>query len=259
MMKIFDTHCHINSKEYDEILEDVISRAHQQNVTDMLVIGTDVESSKKAIELASKHQGLYASIGIFPIDLDYMKDGDLEILDKLASNIHVKAIGEVGLDYYHEGINKEKQKKYFKYFIEFADKHKLPLIIHTRDADLDTLTILKENKHLINNGGIMHCFSGSKEMAKEYIKLGFYISFAGPLTFKNADRTREVAKSIPLDRVLVETDSPYLTPVPFRGKMNEPKNTYYTLEMLASLHNLSIEEMANITYSNSKKVLKINE
>ena len=146
-----------------------------------------------------------------------------------------------------------------KKYKEFADKHNLPLIIHTRDADLDTLTILKENKHLINNGGIMHCYSGSKEMAKEYIKLGFYISFAGPLTFKNADRTREVAKSIPLDRILVETDSPYLTPVPFRGKMNEPKNTYYTLEMLASLHNLSIEEMANITYNNSKKVLKINE
>lgn len=258
-MRIFDTHCHINSEEYDNILEEVINRAHNQNVSDMMIIGTDLNSSKKAIEIATKYDNLYASIGIFLTDLARMKDNDLEELEKLAIHKKVKAVGEVGLDYHYDEINKEQQKEYFVYFLKLANKYHLPVIIHTRDADLDTLTILKENKNLLQDGGIMHCFSGSKEMAKEYIKLGFYISFAGPITFKNADRTREVVQSIPLDRLLVETDSPYLTPVPFRGKMNEPKNTYYTLEMMAKLHNLSIEEMASITYNNSLKVFKIYE
>lgn len=258
-MKIFDTHCHINSEEYDDILDEVIERAHNQNVTDMMVIGTDVKSSLKAIEIANKHKNVYASIGVFPTDLVNMGENDLEILEKLASNPSVKAVGEVGLDYHYDEINKEQQKEYFRYFLRFANKHHLPVIIHTRDADLDTLTILKEHKHLLQDCGIMHCFSGSKEMAKEYVKLGFYISFAGPLTFKNAERTREVAKSIPLDRILVETDSPYLTPVPYRGKMNEPKNTYYTLEMMAKIHDISMEEMANITYKNSLKVFKLYE
>lgn len=258
-MRIFDTHCHINSEEYDNILEEVINRAHNQNVSDIMIIGTDLNSSKKAIEIATKYDNLYASIGIFPTDLARMKDNDLEEIEKLAIHKKVKAVGEVGLDYHYDEINKAQQKEYFVYFLKLANKYHLPVIIHTRDADLDTLTILKENKNLLQDGGIMHCFSGSKEMAKEYIKLGFYISFAGPITFKNADRTREVVQSIPLDRLLVETDSPYLTPVPFRGKMNEPKNTYYTLEMMAKLHNLSIEEMASITYNNSLKVFKIYE
>ncbi len=258
-MKIFDTHCHINSEEYDVILEEVIARAHNQSVTNMMVIGTDVKSSLKAIEIANNHNGIYASIGIFPTDLAKMGEKDLEVLENIVNNPNVKAIGEVGLDYHYDEINKAQQKEYFKYFLKFANQHHLPIIIHTRDADLDTLTILKENKHLIQDGGIMHCFSGSKEMAKEYIKLGFYISFAGPLTFKNAERTREVAKNIPLDRILVETDSPYLTPVPYRGKMNEPKNTYYTLEMMAKIHGLSIDEMADITYKNSMKVFKLYE
>lgn len=258
-MKIFDTHCHINSEEYDDILEEVIERANNQNVTDMMVIGTDIKSSLKAIEIANNHKNIYASIGIFPTDLAKMKENDLEILEKIASNPSVKAVGEVGLDYHYDEINKEQQKEYFQYFLRFANKHHLPVIIHTRDADLDTLTILKENKHLLQDSGIMHCFSGSKEMAKEYVKLGLYISFAGPLTFKNAERTREVAKSIPLERILVETDSPYLTPVPYRGKMNEPKNTYYTLEMMAKIHDVSIEEIANITYKNALKVFKLYE
>lgn len=258
-MKIFDTHCHLNAEQYEGNLDQVILNAQELNVTDIMIIGTNIEDSIKAIEIANKYDNVYASVGIFPIDLAYMKETDLETLEKIVGNNKVLAIGEVGLDYYHENINKEQQKFYFKYFLEFANKHNLPIIIHTRDADLDTLTILKENKNLLNNGGVMHCFSGSKEMAKEYIKLGFYISFAGPLTFKNADRTREVAKSIPLDRILVETDSPYLTPVPFRGKLNEPKNVYYTLQMMAQIHEKSIEEMANITYNNARKVFKINE
>ena len=202
-MRIFDTHCHINSEEYDNILDEVINRAHNQNVTNMMVIGTDLNSSLKAIEVAAKYDDVYASIGIFPTDLARMKENDLEELEKLAKHPKVKAVGEVGLDYHYDEIDKEQQKKYFVYFLEFANKYNLPVIIHTRDADLDTLTILKNNKHLLNNGGIMHCFSGSKEMAKEYIKLGFYISFAGPITFKNADRTREVVQSIPLDRILL--------------------------------------------------------
>ena len=145
-MRIFDTHCHINSEEYDNILDEVINRAHNQNVTDMMVIGTDLNSSLKAIKVAAKYDDVYASIGIFPTDLARMKENDLEELEKLAKHPKVKAVGEVGLDYHYDEIDKEQQKKYFVYFLEFANKYNLPVIIHTRDADLDTLTILKNNK-----------------------------------------------------------------------------------------------------------------
>lgn len=252
---IFNTHTHLNSKELYPLYDELIQNALDSNVLKLVVVGFDLESSKLAVEIADKYEFVYASVGICPTEIREDSVIEYEEYEKLLSNHKVVAVGEVGLDYYYETTAKEKQKECLLNFIEMANKHDLPIIIHSRDALLDTLNFLKENE--VKNKGIMHCYSGSAEAALEFIKLGYYISLAGPVTFKNARVPKEVAEVVPLEYLLVETDDPYLTPHPHRGKRNEPKNVTFVVDEIARLKNMPYENVANATYDNALKVFKL--
>ena len=260
---IFDTHIHLNDKKIFSNLDQYLKEASDMGVTHFMCVGWDVESSKKAIEIAEKYENVYCAIGVIPTEHKQYKTKDencptineLENLLKVSRKI--KAIGEIGLDYYWEKELeiKEKQKEMFKEQIELANKYNLPVSIHCRDAVQDTFDILKINK--VDNTGVMHCFSGSKEMAKEFVKLGYYLAFGGVLTFKNAITTKEVIASIPLERVVFETDAPYLAPVPFRGKLNEPKFIFHTVKYASDLLNLDFESLQKTSFHNSCKLFHV--
>ena len=253
---IFNVHTHINDDQ--EILEasELIQECYNNDVKKIVIIGYDLKSSIRAIEIANKFEGVYAAIGIHPSDVG--KEGNtIEELEKIIINDKVIAIGEIGLDYHWESNpSKEIQKEWFVKQLQLANKYKKPIIIHSRDAMGDTLEILKEYKQYYDKG-IMHCYAGSIETSKELEKLGFYFSFAGPLTYKNANQLRSVAKEIPLDRILIETDDPYLTPVPHRGKRNHPSYVIYVAKELANIKGVSYEEICDITYKNSIKVFNL--
>lgn len=249
---IFNTHTHLNSKELYEIHEELIKNAEECNVKKLVIVGFDLESSKKAIEIAEKHENIYASVGICPTEIRSDSIIEYDEYEKLLNNEKVVAIGEVGLDYYYDTTDKEKQTECFVKFIELANKYNLPIIIHSRDSLLDTLNILKENE--VKKKGIMHCYSGSAEAAMSFVKLGYYISLAGPVTFKNARVPKEVAEKVSLNNLLVETDDPYLTPHPYRGKRNEPKNVTLVVDEIAKIKNIPYEEVATVTYNNALKV-----
>lgn len=248
---IFDTHCHLNSKELYKNHENYINSAKKAGVASFLVVGYDFESSKVAVELANKYDCVWAAVGYHPTDVIRAKKTDLDETFKLLKNPKVVALGEIGLDYHwvEDEKGQLEQRKWFKKQIEIANENKLPIIVHNRDASNDCLTVLKETKPLY--GGVMHCYSGSVELMKEFIKLGLYISLGGPVTFKNAKTPKEVAKEVPLDRLLVETDCPYLSPHPLRGTLNEPKNIIYVIKEIATLRNLSEEELMEATYKNA--------
>ena len=257
-MGLFDTHAHLYDKAFDRDREDVISRILQ--TLDYVVIPSeDVATSKKAIALAESHDRLYAAVGIHPqVTKDATEEAMVELADLVNHHPKVKAIGEIGLDYYYLYTDKETQKKWFARQIELAKELDLPILIHDRDAHGDTLDILKQHKGT-NLRGILHCFSGSLETAKELMKLGFYISFAGPVVFPKSLKLKEVAKEIPLDRLLIETDSPYLTPPPNRGKRNDPSNVYYVAQELARLKDMPLEDLVAATTRNAKTIYQIEE
>lgn len=245
----FDTHVHLNSEQYENI-EEIIKNALENNVTKMVVVGYDYKTSLKAIEIADKYDFIYASVGIHPSEIKKMKENDLIRIESLLNNKKVVAIGEIGLDYHWDIDNKEKQKEIFIKQLEWSRKYNLPIIIHSRDAAQDTYNILKENRELYTKG-IMHCYSYSVELAKEYEKLGFLLAFGGALTFLNAKHNKEVVKAIDLSNILTETDAPYLAPHPFRGKRNEPKYINLVVKEIAKLKNIDEEEAARITYENA--------
>ena len=249
----FDTHVHLNSEQLYEDHDMFIGRALDNQVETMVVVGYDLESSKKAVELANKYDVLYAAVGIGPNDCLNTTEEDLNIIDKYLNDPNVVALGEIGLDYYWDEVPKEKQEAIFQKQIDLAKKHDKPILIHCRDAYEDTYNVLKRNGHR----GVMHCYSGSYEMAERFIKLGFYISLAGPVTFKNAKTPKDVAAKIDLKHLLIETDCPYLTPAPFRGKLNEPANVVYIAQEIAKLKNMEIESVARATTFNAKEVFGI--
>ena len=254
---IFNVHTHINDNQEFDNAELLIQECLDNNVNKLVVIGYDVKSSIRAVELATKFENVYAAIGIHPSDVS--KEGNtIEELEKLLINPNkIAAIGEIGLDYHWDSNpSKEIQIEWFIKQIKLANKYNLPIIIHSRDAMGDTVRVLKENKEYYEKG-IMHCYAGSIETSKELEKLGFYFSFAGPLTYKNAHELRKVASSIPLDKILIETDDPYLTPTPHRGKTNHPSYVIYVAEELAKLKEKTYEEICDITYNNSLKVLNL--
>ncbi|MFZ3591016.1 TatD family hydrolase [Bacillus sp. DJP31] len=250
---LFDTHVHLNADQYKEDLEEVIERALDEGVKNMVVVGFDRSTINKAIELVETHSFLYAAIGWHPVDAIDMTDEDLTWIEKLSAHPKVVALGEMGLDYYWDKSPKEIQIEVFRKQIRLARKVKLPIIIHNREATQDILDVLKEEK-ASEVGGIMHCFTGSLEVANECIDMNFYISFGGPVTFKNAKKTKEVAREIPLDRLLIETDCPYLTPHPFRGKRNEPSYVSLVAKELAELKGISYEELVHKTYDNARQI-----
>ena len=257
---IFDTHIHLNDKKIYENLDFYIQDALNRGVKKFLCVGYDLESSKIAIEIANKYHEVYASIGIIPTEYKQYNDDSINNLRKLMDKSNkIVAIGEIGLDYYWEKEESVRtlQKKIFIEQIELANELNLPISIHCRDAYKDTLDILKE--HTCIKKGIMHCFSGSLESAKEFIKLGYLIAFGGVLTFKNSIKTKEVLQNIDLKDVVFETDAPYLAPTPFRGKINIPSYIVETVKYASSLLNCPKETLEDITYKNSLKILNINE
>lgn len=253
---LFDSHSHIDASQFDSDRELVIKRAQEHDVSFIVNPGADFESSVHAIELAEKYPFIYAAVGVHPHDAESLDDQLLMMLEHLAKKDVVKAIGEIGLDYYRDLSPREVQQKWFVEQIRMAKRLKLPIIIHDRDANEDVLKFLKEEK-AFETGVLMHCFSGSKELARQYVKLGAMISIAGPLTYKNARKTVEVVEEVPLDHLLIETDAPYLTPEPKRGKRNEPMFVRYTCEKMAEIKGISFEEMARITLENAKRFFRI--
>ncbi|MBY0093411.1 TatD family hydrolase [Priestia aryabhattai] len=255
---LFDTHVHLNAEQYEDDLQEVINRALEKGVQNMVVVGFDEPTIKKAIQIAETYDFIYASVGWHPVDAIDMTDEHLAWIEELAQHPKVVGLGEMGLDYHWDKSPKEVQKDVFRRQIRLARKVNLPIIIHNRDATEDVVTILKE-EHVEEVGGIMHCFTGSIEVAKQCMDMNMYISFGGPVTFKNAKKPKEVATELPLDKLLIETDCPYLTPHPFRGKRNEPGYVSYVAEQIAELKGITYEELADITTANAKKLFGIND
>ncbi len=255
---LFDTHVHLNAEQYEDDLQEVINRALEKGVQNMVVVGFDEPTIKKAIQIAETYDFIYASVGWHPVDAIDMTDEHLAWIEELAQHPKVVALGEMGLDYHWDKSPKEVQKDVFRRQIRLARKVNLPIIIHNRDATEDVVTILKE-EHVEEVGGIMHCFTGSIEVAKQCMDMNMYISFGGPVTFKNAKKPKEVATELPLNKLLIETDCPYLTPHPFRGKRNEPGYVSYVAEQIAELKGITYEELADITTANAKKLFGIND
>lgn len=254
-MEFFDSHAHYNDEKFAEDREAVIKEIYDDSVTRITCAGYNVETSEFAIELAEKYDFMYATCGISPNDIDDVAIEDIELIRNLAKNNKVVAIGEIGLDYYWNKENKDRQKEFFIKQIELADELDLPIVIHCRDAVMDTLDILK---NVINpkRRGIFHCCMLNKELIKEAVKLGFYISFSGNVTFKSAKPT-EAINAVPIDKILIETDSPYLTPEPFRGTRNDSRKVKLVAEKISEITGISLEEVAKITYDNARKIYRI--
>ncbi len=258
MIALFDSHCHVDEPKFDEDREQVLARMTENGVTRYAVIGSDMATSRHCMDFAAAHEGAYAAIGIHPHEAKDFQPEDLQTLADWSKENRVVAIGEIGLDYYYDLSPRETQRIVCEEQMELAWTLGLPVAYHIRDAHQDMIDLMKRHKtHL--TGGIIHCFSGSWEIAKEYLKLGYYISFAGPVTFKKAPKLQEAAVNVPLDRLLIETDSPYLAPEPVRGRRNEPSNVRYVAEKLAALRELPMEELARITTANAMAVYNIHE
>jgi TatD DNase family protein len=253
-MTFIDSHCHIDGPEFDDDREEVISRALAAGVTTMLVVGTGDPHSgafERAVELAQQHQEIYAAIGVHPHDAKLFDDAaEDRLLRLLEQSKRVIAWGEIGLDYHYDHSPREIQRQVFRRQLRLARQQKLPVVIHSREANEETIAILREELTGHERAGVLHCFGGDLAMAQAAIELGFFISFAGNLTFKKAEDLREIARQLPLERLLIETDCPYLTPVPFRGKRNEPARVVETARFLASLLGQELEEIGRITSAN---------
>ncbi len=260
-MNLFDSHAHYNDEKFDLDREIVIKETLENGVSNFIVAGYDIESSKKAIEIVKKCEAAYAIIGISPDGVKNIKNSKdiekdiYEIRKIIENNKKIVAVGEIGLDYYWNKENKELQKEMFIKQIELANSLDLPIVIHTREAINDTLQILKENP--VKNRGIFHCCPLNRELVKEALKLGYYISLSGVITFKNAKNADEIIKMIPEDKILIETDSPYLSPEPFRGKRNNCTNVRYVAERIATVKSKTLEDIAQITNINAKKIFKL--
>ena len=256
----FDNHAHLDDEKFDGDREEIIEEIHNEGVS-FISAGYSLEGSKKAIELSKKYDFIYATCGISPNDIPQTEEELWKMLDEIErlakENDKVLAIGEIGLDYYWEKDEKmrELQRKAFIEQINMANRLNLPIVIHTRDAIMDTLEILKENN--VENKGIFHCCPLNRELIKEGLKLGFYISFAGPVTFKNSKNANEIIEMVPNDKMLIETDSPYLSPEPLRGRRNDPRNVKYIAKKIANVKGVSEEVVARITYENARRIYKI--
>lgn len=254
MIQFVDSHCHIDGAEYDADRDEVIARASDAGVTTMLNVGTGDPHSgafERAVELAEKHSEIYCAIGVHPHDAKLFDDQAEQRLIGLAKQCScVIAWGEVGLDYHYDHSPRDVQREVFKRQLRIPRELNLPVVIHSREADDDTIAILQEELSGYARAGVMHCFGGSLQMAQDAIELGFFISFAGNLTFKKAEDLREIARQLPLDRLLIETDCPYLAPEPFRGRRNEPARVVETAKYLAGLKGVDLEEVAAVTSAN---------
>ena len=261
-MELFDSHAHYNDEKFDEDREEVIKRIYESGVTKLINAGYSVNSSIKALEIAKRYNWIYTISGVSPNDIEnneielekQLKELE-EFINREKASKKILAVGEIGLDYYWNSENKELQKKAFIEQIRIANKNQLPIVIHTREAVMDTIEILKS--YDVERKGVFHCCPLNRELVKEALKLGFYISFAGPITFKNSKNANEIIEMVPLDRILIETDSPYLSPEPNRGKRNDSRNVKFIAEKIANVKQIKIEEIAKITYENTSRVFNL--
>ncbi len=261
-LNLFDTHCHLNSpnfrgEEGDEVPQ-LIAAARANGISRITIPGYDYQSNLRALEIAEQHEGIFCAVGYHPCDLNDLTDDHYQQLYSWAKHEKVVAIGEIGLDYHWDTTTPELQQQMFRKQIAIAKELDLPIVIHDREAHGDILQLLKE-EDAAKVGGIMHCFSGSWEMAQECLKMNFYLSFGGPVTYKNGKRPQEVAAKVPLERLLVETDSPYLTPEPHRGKRNQPAFVRHVAEKIATLRHMSVEQIALQTTKNACELFRLPE
>ena len=256
MTEWFDSHCHVDEEAFDEDREEVLSRMKANGVTRCAVIGSDMETSRRAAAFAAAHSGVVAAGGFHPHEASRFRESDLDELREMYQKGRIRAIGEIGLDFYYDHSPRDVQREVCIRQMKLAWELKAPVAYHIRDAHQEMLEIMKGMKARLT-GGIIHCFSGSAEIAKEYLKLGYYISFAGPLTFKKAPRLQEAVKLVPKDRLLIETDSPYMAPEPVRGRRNEPANVRYIGLKMAELRGEKPEEVAVFTTENAMQVYGI--
>ncbi len=255
-VKMIDSHAHLNDPRFAKDLDEVIERARIAGVHTIINIGYDLESSRRAVALAEQYTGLWAVVGLHPHDARLWTDKMRNAFVELAQHSKVVAIGEIGLDYHYDNSARDRQREVFKLQLALARELGLPAVIHSREASQDTVEIIEEFPDV---NCLLHCYSGSWETAEVYRKLGHFFSFGGPITFKNAHRLRGVAQRISPERLLVETDCPYLTPHPFRGKRNEPAHIPYIMEKLAELHGLTVAEMTKITAENTRRFFRLTE
>ncbi|MEW8974433.1 MAG: TatD family hydrolase [Tissierellaceae bacterium] len=253
---LIDSHVHLDDERFDGDRDILIKSLKSNGIELVINIGADMKSSVDSIELAKRYDNIYAAIGVHPHSASEMTENTLDELRDMAKEDKVIAIGEIGLDYYYDNSPRDIQRKWFREQLELAKELDLPVIIHSRDATKETYDIIKEAQDGTLRG-VLHCFSGSVEVAMEYIKLGFYISIGGTVTFKNSRVVREVAQAVPLDKFLVETDCPYLTPEPYRGKRNEPMFVKYAAEKIAEIRGISFEELSKATNKNTKELFRI--
>jgi TatD DNase family protein len=251
-MMLFDTHCHLFDERFTDDVEEVIERALAAGVRYMVVPGVDAATSRQAIALAERYPEVYAAVGIHPESLKDLPESEFDEIEELAKHPKVVAIGEIGLDYYWDVAPREVQQDVFRRQIDLARRTGLPIVIHNRDATEDTVRIIEQDSAGVV--GVMHCFTGSWETAQRCLKKGFYISYGGPVTFKNAENVRKAATQIPDDFLLVETDSPYLTPHPYRGQRNEPARVALVAEKLAEIRGQTYEQVAEMTLQNGLRL-----
>jgi TatD DNase family protein len=260
-MEFFDSHSHYNDEKFNEDREQLIQDTYKDGITKFICAGYNIQSSIEALEMSKKFEFIYSICGISPNDIPQSEQElwkDVEEISKIIKQNNTPklvAIGEIGLDYYWNKENKELQKQAFKNQIELANDLELPIVIHSRDASVDTIEILKE--YPVKKKGIFHCCQLNQEMIRQALELGYYISFAGPITFKNAKSAEDCVRMVPMDRILIETDSPYLSPEPNRGKRNDSRNVKYVAQKIADIKGLSLEEVAEITYENAMRIFDI--
>ena len=252
-MNLTDTHIHLHFPQYDADRSEIIQRAIRGGIRSFLNIGTDLEDSRKAVALAEQYPEIYAAIGFHPHETKHAHDAELAELAKLISHPKVVAIGEVGLDYFHDHSPRDVQERLLRIFLAWYDQYQKPVIIHCRDAYEDLLRILREHTSQTYRG-TLHCYSSDAKTMKEYLDLGFHIAFGGALTYKKNEGLREACALCPKDRLLLETDAPYLPPQSKRGKRNEPLYMIETAECVAELHGMSVEEIADLTTANARSL-----
>ncbi|MDT3700712.1 MAG: TatD family hydrolase [Thermincola sp.] len=252
-----DSHAHLDDLKYDSDRDEMLQRARNNKISKIINVGYDLPSSRRSLELAAKYDFIYAAVGIHPHDAAEAGENYLAEIRIMASRPKVVAIGEMGLDYYRNLSPKETQQRVFREQIRLAAELEKPIIIHDREAHGDVMTILRD-EGIGPAKGVLHCFSGSMEMARECLKMGFYLSIAGPVTFSNANKLRDVAANVPIDRLLIETDAPYLTPEPHRGKRNESAYVAYVGQRIAEIRGIPVAELAAAATANAKRLFRIS-
>ncbi|MBQ1327439.1 MAG: TatD family hydrolase [Eubacterium sp.] len=257
-MKIFDSHAHYDDRAFDEDRYDLIERLKSENVARITNIGSSMETSKSSIALADRYHHIYAAIGVHPSECEDMTEDDLEELREMSKHDKVVAIGEIGLDHYYPEPGKELQEIWFRKQLRLARELGLPVVIHSRDAAEDTVRVMKEEAAQ-DIGGVVHCYSYSAELAKVFLNMDFYIGVGGVLTFNNGRKLRETVEILPLDKIVIETDCPYLSPVPLRGKRNDSGNLKYVISKLAEIKGMTEEKIAEVTYENACRLYRINK